>query len=197
MHCPTSRRPLHSVIALLLLPMCLHGGGSMASDSTPRPKKLEDRVYGSWSILCPPARAQACTMSQVVSTDRLGSNAVLGVSVHFKEGTSTPKIDFRLTPDALFSTGVGLRVGGLSDYRLAMSTCNPTTCLASGWLTEPLLSELRRARAAQFAFFLKDRRQILVPISLAGFGEAYAELKRSVMRKRIGALRSIRDRTHS
>lgn len=123
--------------------------------------------YGAWSLICSPKPAERCILSQMVATDPQGRQVVLGATVVL-EG-NTPRLDLRFSPQAVAEAGLGIKIGDQAEYRLAMSDCSAQTCLASGWLEPPLLSQLQQAPGAQVAYMMPGGRQMLVPLSLQGF----------------------------
>lgn len=155
--------------------------------AAPRSERPESRLFGAWSLLCLTSQTDSCTLSQVVARDREGRQVVLGVSVQVPAGAARPRIDFRMSPQALFAAGLGLKAANGQEYRLKMSECDERTCLASGWLDPGLRKALEEGPAAQVAFLMPEKKQVLVPLALAGFKDGTRELERLVSaRRRVG-----------
>lgn len=135
---------------------------------------ITDKVFGSWSLVC----SQHCTLSQATALDPAGRNVVMGVSVYFPREGNKAKIDIRITPDAIEKDGIGIKVDAHPSLRLSMSKCDIRVCLASGFLDEPLLKQMKSGTLAKVAFSRKSQKQILFPLSLVGFQKAFSELER-------------------
>lgn len=136
-----------------------------------------DAVWGSWSLTCG-GDHQRCALTQAVSRDRAGRLVVLGAVIVQPPGERRLRLDFRVSPQALAKAGIGLKMGTGAEYRLPMSQCDTQACIASGWIDGPLLQDIERNQAAQVAFLMDDRKQVLVPLALGGLREAMAELRR-------------------
>ncbi|MEN9892218.1 MAG: hypothetical protein RLY78_2513 [Pseudomonadota bacterium] len=147
------------------------------------PGRISDRIFGAWSLACPPGRAP-CTLSQVVARDPSGRQVVLGASVVMavadaKPGARPaprPRLEFRMSAAAVREAGVGLKIGNGAEYRLPMGRCLPQACTAGGWLDDGLRRALAGAPAAQVAFLMPPRQQVTVPLALTGLTEGLQAL---------------------
>ena len=173
---PARRKGALRIGAALLLCIAGNGAGALDVKESGAP---EERLFGSWGLLCFDRKPRVCTFSQAVSTDPRGAQVVLGVAVHVDPGSTRPKISFRMSQLALSSAGLGLKIDQAAEYRLPMSSCDERVCLASGWLDGGLRTALETGTVAQVAFLMQDSKQVLVPLSLNGFKEGVEELVRS------------------
>ena len=173
---PTRGKGAMRIGAALLLCIAANGADALDIKESGAP---EERLFGSWGLLCFDRKPRVCTLSQAVSTEPRGTQVVLGVAVHVDPGSTRPKISFRMSQLALPSAGLGLKIDQAAEYRLPMSTCDERVCLASGWLNGGLRTALENGTVAQVAFLMQDRKQVLVPLSLKGFKEGVQELVRS------------------
>lgn len=138
--------------------------------------------FGAWSLVCGGASRSHCSLSQIVARDREGTKVVLGVVLRQMPGQTRPTLEFRMSPDAMPDVGIGLKLDGGPEYRLAMSRCDQRACLASGWFEGELRRQVLAARVAQVAFFMPGRQQVLAPVALQGLKPGVAELERIVAR---------------
>ncbi len=133
-------------------------------------------VFGSWQVICGEAQsldpAQRCRIAQSVLSER-GDQRVLLVRVYGKPSTmmvSTPHSIF-LKPGLSYQAEEG-------PQRFApFETCNEEGCHLGVQLDDDLLAEMRGAKRLLFSFFDGAAHRVTLPLSLDGFGEAYAALK--------------------
>lgn len=144
-----------------------------------RPEPLTaDRQFGAWSLVCGGPSRATCSLSQIVARDREGTQVVLGVVLRRLPGESRSSLEFRMSPDAVVQAGVGMKIGDGPEYRLPMSRCDAKACLASGWVEGDIRRDLLAAPAAQVAFMMPGRKQVLAPVALQGLAEGLAEVER-------------------
>ena len=112
----------------------------------------------------------------MTATDPEGRKVVLGISVYFPPLATVATIDFRISSAANAEGGIGLKVDDFPSFKLPISRCDERVCQASGYLKEPLLSQLMAGKLAKIAFLLEDSKQMILPFSLIKFKDAYSEL---------------------
>lgn len=137
-------------------------------------------IHGAWSLSCPPKPDAVCSLNQVVARDPKGSQVVLGVAVvPVKVQGHAPRLrfEFRMSPKAVQPAGIGMKVGDGPEYRLAIAHCDHQVCTAGGWLDADLRKALESSPAAQVAFLMPPRQQVLVPLALGGIGEGLRALE--------------------
>jgi invasion protein IalB len=148
-----------------------------------RPQITEEKQFVSWGLSCAVAQdpngnaSKRCNISQIVSADPEGKKVVLGVTVDFLDARDVPTMRFRLTPEARKNAGIGIKIDDKPEMRLAIDQCSAKRCEAVGRLTSTVLKMWRTGKVAQLAFIESGGKQVLVPVSLAGFDPALAELR--------------------
>jgi len=161
----------------LSLPLIL-GGLLLASAAGHAGEQVAgERVFGSWTVECSaPAVGGKCAMTQRVATDPEGKKVILGVIVEGSEGDARYQVIFRLSPNIYVAAGAGMKIDDHDAKRAPISACDKKVCEVRAWLTPELLGEMRDGKLLVFAFFTPEKKQVSVPVSLAGFGAAYDEL---------------------
>lgn len=140
---------------------------------------VTDKIFGSWSLVC----TKHCTISQVTSRDPEGRKVIMGVSVYFQPGKTKANMDIRISPEVVEQAGIGIKVDDYPSFKLSMSKCDVRVCLASGFLDEPLLTQLKSGKLATIALVRKNSKLMHIPLSLSGFQPAFSELQREHIRK--------------
>lgn len=103
---PPMRAALHAVGLVVIWAMANLGYATEIHSSS----TAEERVFESWSLHCLNRTPKICTLSQVVSTDALGRQVVLGATVEVDSTSRRPRLNFRMSHDALKSAGLGLKI---------------------------------------------------------------------------------------
>ncbi|MBX3667325.1 MAG: invasion associated locus B family protein [Rhodocyclaceae bacterium] len=147
------------LLALAMNFFCAAGSASAAADTS---------RYGAWGLACEKQKPKVCVLSQIVARDPQGKQVVVGANAYLDAETGKPKIEFRLSPLAVPSAGLGLKIDKGAEYRLAMSSCDPKLCVARGLLEGELRTRLESGTVAQLAFLLQDGSQVVVPLALKG-----------------------------
>lgn len=133
--------------------------------------------FGAWSLMCEP-EGQNCSISQVVATDPMAKKVVMGLSVNFFASRDRPSLNIRVTSKALARAGVGFKVDELPPAKFPVNRCDANICLASVWMDDQLIEEMRHGKMAVVAyFFLPSKKQVTLPVSLNGFAEALDALR--------------------
>ncbi len=107
----------------------------------------------------------------------------MGVSVYFQPGKTKANMDIRISPEVVEQAGIGIKVDDFPSFKLSMSKCDVRVCLASGFLDEPLLTQLKSGKLATIALVRKNAKLMHIPLSLSGFQAAFSELQREHIRK--------------
>jgi invasion protein IalB len=137
----------------------------------------EDRAFGSWTVECSsPDAGEKCAMTQRVATDPEGKKVVLGVIVEGAPQAAQYQVIFRLSRNAYVPAGAGMKIDDHEPKRAPISACDDKVCEVRAWLTPELLTEMRDGKLLDFAFLTAEKKQVSVPVSLAGFGAAYDAL---------------------
>lgn len=181
------RRPLPAGLVLTALAVCSAAGPTRAQPNAAAASgapAVQEQLFGAWSLTCPQQPSGACVLSQAVARDPQGRQVVLGAIVLMTapapKAKPQPRLEFRMSAQAVPQAGLGLKIGDGPEYKLKMSACTAKACSAMGWLDAPLRKALQAAPAAQVAFLMPPRQQVLVPLNLTGLEEGLKALERSV-----------------
>lgn len=153
-----------------------------ASKAGPR-VTLEKRFF-SWGLSCAialddrGAPVEHCMISQMVATDPKRGKVLLGVTVDYRDSATVPSMRFRFSRGAVIERGIGIKIDGHPELRLAIQDCNDQRCESVGRLSPKVLKLWRSGKNAQLAFIGQTGKQVLLPISLSGFDAALAALSR-------------------
>lgn len=135
------------------------------------------QVFRDWRLQCE-RDSKRCFIYQRTDLQKTGQQ-VLGVVV----GNLGPKgehiIHLTIPLGIYIPPGVALKIDDGEQISLSVHTCSPKGCEAMINMEQSLLSALQKGKAANIAFLdAVTRRQITVGVSLMGFGDAYAALRR-------------------
>jgi len=148
------------------------------------PRVTRAQRFGSWGYSCAVASDETgraierCMISQVVAVDPQQRKVVLGLTVGLDGGV--PVLRARFAAHARRAPGVGIKVDDLPGFRLPIDNCDARRCEAVGRMAPPVLKAWLAGKRAQFAFVQeagKDGKQVVLPLSLAGFPAALAALR--------------------
>ena len=147
------------------------------------PRVTRAERYGAWGYSCAVAQVdgrdvERCMISQLVATDPAQRKVVLGLTVDLADSARVPTLRARFSAMAQREAGIGVKIDARPDMRLAISDCTPQRCEAVGRMSAPVLKQWSSGKRAQFAYLQRNGKQRVFPISLQGFDEALAALRR-------------------
>lgn len=167
-----------AMLAVLLVAMA--AAPALAEEG---PRVTRSERFGAWGYSCAVAQAgerevERCMISQLVAVDPARRKVVLGLTVDLADSAQVPTLRARFSAMAQREAGIGVKIDAWPDMRLAISDCNRQRCEAVGRLSAPVLKQWRQGRHAQFAYLQRNGKQRVFPVSLQGFEEALAALRR-------------------
>ncbi|TKB02381.1 invasion associated locus B family protein [Alteromonas portus] len=130
--------------------------------------------FGSWSLLC--NESSACTLSQLVAKDKKATKVLLGVNVDYSHSKDFPVLILKLPKNTLTKNGVGVKIDNFAPLQLPFSGCDENTCQSIIKIDSELLEQMNNGKTMLVAFQKSESQQVTLPISLAGFDEAYVQL---------------------
>lgn len=176
----------------LLLPLLLAAAAGLADASAAapagkvalaeKPRVTREARFDSWGLTCAVSKNEAgqpeerCMISQLVYTNPQQAQVVLGISVDYGDSSKVPTMRARFSPAAVQKAGIGIKIDAQPEMRLAIGDCNEQRCEAVGRLSPEVLKLWRNGKMAQLAFLQQGGKQMLLPVSLAGFGNALTAL---------------------
>lgn len=130
--------------------------------------------YESWSLLC--NDSSVCTLSQLVAKDKKATKVLLGVNVDYSYSKNFPVLIIKLPKNTLTKNGVGVKIDDFAPLQVPFSGCDGKTCQSIIKIDSELLDQMNNGRTMLVAFQKSENQQVTLPISLAGFDEAYKQL---------------------
>lgn len=134
--------------------------------------------FGSWSLLC--NDSSVCTLSQLVAKDEEATKVLLGVNVDYSYSKDFPVLKIKLPKNTLTKNGVGVKIDKFAPLQVPFSGCDEKTCQSVIKIDSELLKQMHNGETMLVAFQRSESTQVTLPISLAGFDEAYAQLNKNV-----------------
>ena len=136
---------------------------------------IQNQSFEAWSLLC--GKQGNCSLSQLVSLDPKGDKVLAGINVNYSVSSDFPVLMVRLPPAANLKAGLGIKVDDNKAIQLPLSQCNASACQSVIKIDKQLLSELQSGKVALFAISVgEDKRQLTLPVSLAGFNKGFQAL---------------------
>lgn len=183
----------------LALILCLIGG--MASvwaqtkdnkaegKASPNIPNAETKTYDNWTYRCeaPPqdqdqnkdAAAQGnkkqCAILQNLVLKQ-GGQTVMRVIVALAPEQNQPFALFTLPLGVILPPGVALKIDEAEPLQFPYEICQPDGCKAVLKLDDATIDKLKKGSKAEVTFHGAGRRAVNVPLSLKGFGAAFAAL---------------------
>ncbi len=168
-----TRTSVASLLAITALLLAGAAPNALAQEGTVKAQ------HGDWQIVCksppPGAKHEICAAVQTVTDE---NNDNVGLAVYVQKFSSGEQIIRVIAPlGILLLRGLTLKVddqdfGGVPFFR-----CHVVGCQAQLVLDDKLLQKLTTGKTAIFIIYRTEEAGIGIPISLAGFKDALAELK--------------------
>jgi invasion protein IalB len=135
--------------------------------------------HGDWQIVCkdppPGAKNEVCALVQSVTAEDKDN---IGLTVYFQKFSNGTRVLRVFAPlGILLPPGLGLKIDNKDVGHAPFLRCHTFACYAQVVLEDPLVEQLKEGKTAIFIIFQTEEAGIGIPISLAGFKEALAELK--------------------
>ena len=134
-----------------------------------------------WAVNCKSGAKEKeleCRMSQTVVLKQSGQ--VL-TNVAFRIPTDTKKLEIivQLPLGMLLPAGATVQVDENPPQRLNIRACDRSGCFAQAPIAPETLALLRKGKQLKVGFQNLAEKQITIPLSLDGFGDAYEKMQRS------------------
>jgi invasion protein IalB len=160
---------LFATVAFLLAGLCLPVS---AQEGTVKAQ------HGDWQIVCkdppPGAKNEVCALVQSVTAEDRNN---LGLTVYFQRFSNGTRVLRVFAPlGVLLPPGLGLKIDNKDVGHAPFLRCHTFACYAQVVVEDPLIDKLRTGKTAVFIIFQTEEAGIGIPISLAGFSAALAEL---------------------
>lgn len=134
--------------------------------------------HGDWQVVCKPpppgSKVDICALVQSVTAEDRNN---VGLTVYFQKFSNGTQVLRVFAPlGVLLPPGLGLKIDGKDIGHAPFLRCHSFACYAQVVVGETLLEQLRSGQNAIFIIFQTEEAGIGIPISLAGFTQALAEL---------------------
>ncbi|HEX9882047.1 MAG TPA: invasion associated locus B family protein [Hyphomicrobium sp.] len=135
--------------------------------------------HGDWQIVCkdppPGAKNEVCALVQSVTAEDKDN---IGLTVYFQKFSNGTRVLRVFAPlGILLPPGLGLKIDDKDVGHAPFLRCHTFACYAQVVLEDPLVEQLKNGKTAIFIIFQTEEAGVGIPISLAGFKKALAELK--------------------
>ncbi len=135
--------------------------------------------HGDWQVVCkdppPGAKNEVCALVQSVTAEDRDN---IGLTVYFQKFSNGTRVLRVFAPlGILLPPGLGLKIDGKDVGHAPFLRCHSFACYAQVVLEDQLVEQFKNGKTAIFIIFQTEEAGIGIPISLAGFKEALAELK--------------------
>ncbi|MFV0296336.1 MAG: invasion associated locus B family protein [Hyphomicrobiaceae bacterium] len=135
--------------------------------------------HGDWQVVCKPpppgARNEICALVQSVTAEDRNN---VGLTVYFQKFSNGTRVLRVFAPlGVLLPPGLGLKIDNQDVGNAPFLRCQNFACYAQVVADDKLVARLSSGKTAVFIIFQTEEAGIGIPISLAGFSQALAELK--------------------
>jgi invasion protein IalB len=135
--------------------------------------------HGDWQVVCrappPGARNEVCAAIQCVTAE---DNQNVGLTAMVQKYSGGQTILRVVTSLGVFlEKGLGVQIDDRSEGAVPFDRCLPAGCQAQLLLDAPQLTKLRSGKTLVFIIYRTRESGVGIPISLAGFGQAYNNLR--------------------
>ena len=134
--------------------------------------------HGDWQVSCdtpPGASFEQCAIIQRVTAEDQPNVGLIVVALRTADRQARI-LRISAPLGVLLPNGLGLNVDGADMGRVAFVRCMPDSCVAEVILDDELFGVLTNGETAIFVVFKTPEEGIGIPVSLAGFEEAFAAL---------------------
>jgi invasion protein IalB len=135
--------------------------------------------HGDWQVVCkappPGAKSETCALVQSVTAEDRNN---VGLTVYFQKFSNGTRVLRVFAPvGVLLPPGLGLKIDDRDVGHAPFLRCHSFACYAQVIAEDELVEQLKSGKTAIFVIFQTEEAGIGIPISLAGFSQALAELK--------------------
>jgi invasion protein IalB len=134
-----------------------------------------------WAFSCSAAQRSAernCDVTEtIVLNDKAGSRAILKVTIGISPPTRKPAMMIALPHGIYLPAGVRLTIDGKEWLPASIQTCDNAGCYVGLPIDSDARARLEGGRALQITFQSLDRKEVVLPVSLTGLGDALAKIE--------------------
>lgn len=166
-------------LCIALLIVVIHAMPALAQSKDAAPKAAPPQKFQDWQLKCE-AETKRCYTFQRTDLQTTGQQ-VLNVVLGNIGPEGKHVVHFTVPLSIYIPPGIALKIDEGEQINVPVHTCTPNGCEAMLDLDVGLLAALESAKASNVAFLdAATRKQITIGVSMAGFKEAYAALRREL-----------------
>ncbi len=150
----------------------------MASLAPAQAITAREKDYKDWRLRCERQKdedPERCFIMQIARTQKDGRE-VLRIGVRYPEPGKPAMVFLTLPLGVYLPASLHFRIDDGETLKIPIEICLPNGCHTRMALEGALLRNLKSGRQATLVFRDSQQREIVVPISLAGFTAAFAAL---------------------
>lgn len=154
-------------------------GPGVPDGATPKLSEGTIRAqHGDWQVVCKPpptgSNKEVCALVQSVTAE---DRPNVGLTIYFQKFSSGVRVLRVFAPlGILLPPGIRLTIDNTQVGKAPFLRCHTFACYAQVTLEDKIVSQLTNGTTAIFVIYQTEEEGIGIPISLAGFREALAEL---------------------
>lgn len=168
-------------LALLLAIFGALWTGAVVAQEAKAPEMADGTIksqHGDWQVVCKPpppgAKNEVCALVQSVTAE---DRENVGLTVYFQKFSNGMRVLRVFAPlGVLLPPGIGLKIDDTDVGHAPFLRCHTFACYAQVTVEEPLIGQLSAGKTAIFIIFQTEEAGIGIPVSLAGFADALAQL---------------------
>jgi invasion protein IalB len=166
-------------VAVMAAGVLLGGDAIFGNASAQTPDGTVKAQHGDWQVVCKPpppgAKSETCALVQSVTAEDRNN---VGLTVYFQKFSNGTQVLRVFAPvGVLLPPGLGLKIDDKDVGHAPFLRCHAFACYAQVVAEDKLIEQLKTGKTAVFIIFQTEEAGIGIPISLAGFGKALADLK--------------------
>lgn len=149
----------------------------MIAAATPRAEDTQ-QIFGSWTLRCSAeagAAKQDCMMFQNLVL-KTGGQPVLQFGIGIAPPDNLPTVLVSLPLGIALPPGITIQIDAATPATFPVERCEPDGCRAGMKLRQVTVNQLGHGHQLHITFYDGSRKPIKVPLSLDGFGAAFAAL---------------------
>ena len=134
--------------------------------------------HGDWQVRCetpPGAAKEMCALVQSIAAEDQPDITLIVIVLKTADGKN--RLLRVIAPlGVLLPSGLGLKIDDVDIGHAGFVRCLPSGCVAEVVMEDKLVDQLKNGKNAVFIIFRTPEQGIGIPLALAGFKEAFAEL---------------------
>lgn len=135
--------------------------------------------HGDWQVRCetpPGAEKEMCALIQSIVADDRPNIGLVVIVLRTADGKN--RLLRVIAPlGVLLPSGLGLKIDNVDIGHAGFVRCQPSGCIAEVVMEDKLIDQFKTGKTAVFIISQTPEEGVGIPLQLAGFKEAFDELK--------------------